>query len=72
MYHTQTIARHLKAGIARMWANLTTSEAATASEARYRASNAKMASDRIDKAQRMAREVKPEVRPPSNEGPLGG
>jgi hypothetical protein len=68
MYDTETTARHIKAGVARMWANLTTSVAAKAYETRYRAAAAKMASDRADKAQRMAREGKPEVRPPSDEG----
>ena len=51
MYDTETIARHLKASVARMWANLTTSESATAYEARYQASAAKIASDLINKAQ---------------------
>jgi hypothetical protein len=60
MYDTETIAQHLKAGVARMWANLTTSEAAKAYETRYQAGAAKMAADRIDKAQRKAREGKPE------------
>ncbi len=70
MYDTETIARHLKAGVARMWANLTTSERAAASEARYQAGAAKIASDLNDKAQqRKAREGKP----PSDEGsPTGG
>jgi hypothetical protein len=59
MYDTENIARHLKAGVARMWANLTTSAAAEASEARYQAAAAKIASDLFDKAQRKAREGKP-------------
>jgi hypothetical protein len=63
-YDAETIARHLKAGVARMWANLTTSEAAAASEARCQAGAAMIASDLIDKAQRKAREGKP----PSDEG----
>jgi hypothetical protein len=72
MYDIETVARHLKAGVTRMWANLTTSEAANASDAHYRATSAKMAADRIDKAQRKAREGKPEVRLPSDKGPLFG
>jgi hypothetical protein len=64
MYDTETIARHLKAGVARIWANLTTSEAANASEAHYLATSAKMASDRIDKAQRKAREGVDATSPP--------
>jgi hypothetical protein len=59
MYDIETIARHLKAGVTHMWATLTTSEAANASEAHYRATSAKMASDLIDKAQRKGREGKP-------------
>jgi hypothetical protein len=72
MYDTETVARHLKSGGARMWANLTTSAAAKASESRYQASAAKMASDLIDKAQRKGREGKPGVRPPADEGSLFG
>jgi hypothetical protein len=70
MYDTETIARQLKAGAARIWANLTThtSERAATSEARYQAGAAEMASDLFDKAQRKAREGKPKVRPPSEEG----
>ena len=68
MYNTETVARHLKDGPARIWINLTTSVAAKAYETRYRASAAKMASDRADKEQRKAREGKPGVRPPSDGG----
>jgi hypothetical protein len=46
--------------LAQTWDRLTTSEAAKASETRYRASAAKIASGQIDKAQRKAREAKPE------------
>jgi hypothetical protein len=64
--------RCLKAGVTRMWATLTTSEAANASETRYRATSAKMAADLIDKAQRKAREGKPGVRPAPDEGSIFG
>jgi hypothetical protein len=56
MNDTETIARHLKAGVARIWAKLTTSESANASEAHYQATSAKMEADRVDKAQRKWRE----------------
>jgi hypothetical protein len=72
MYDIETVARHLKAVVTRMWANLTTSEGANASEARYRATSAKMASDLIDKARRKAREGRPGVRPPPDEGSIFG
>jgi hypothetical protein len=65
------IARHLKAGVTRMWANLTTLEAANASEAHYRATSAKIASDLIDKAQRKAQEGKPGVKPPDERSIFG-
>jgi len=69
LYDIATVARNLKASVARMWTKLTTSEAARAYEARYQASAAKIASDLIDRAQRKAREGKP----PSDEGfPIGG
>lgn len=58
LYDTENIARHLKAGVARMWANLTRS-AAEASEALYQAAAAKIASNLFDKAQRKAQEEKP-------------
>jgi hypothetical protein len=72
VYNIETIARRLKAGVTRMWATLTTSEAANASEAHYRATSAKMAADLIDKEQRKAQEGKPGVRPPPDEGSLFG
>jgi hypothetical protein len=72
VYDIETIARRLKAGVTRMWATLTTSEAANASEAHYRATSAKMAADLIDKEQRKAREEKPGVRAPADEGSLFG
>jgi hypothetical protein len=79
MADTETTAGYLKAvadalkdGVDRVWAKLTTSEAANASEAHYRATSAKMASDLIEKAQRKAREGKPGVRPPPDEGSLFG
>jgi hypothetical protein len=59
-------AWHLK--LAQTWDRLTTSEAAKASETGYQAVAAKMASDVFAKAQRKAREGKPKVRPPSEEG----
>jgi hypothetical protein len=71
-YDIETIARHLKAGVTRMWGHLTTSEAANASEAHYRATSAEMASDRIDKVQRKAREEKPGVRWSPDEGSIFG
>jgi hypothetical protein len=58
--------------LAQTWANLTTSEAAKAYETRYQASAAKMAADQIDKAQKKAREGKPEVKLPAEEGSLFG
>jgi hypothetical protein len=59
--------------LAQTWANLTTSEAAKASETRYQATSAKIAADQIDRAQKKAREGKPGVRPPPDESfPPGG
>jgi hypothetical protein len=72
VYDIETIARRLKAGVTRMWATLTTSEAANASEAHYRATSDKMAADLIDRERRKAREEKPGVRPPADEGSLFG
>jgi hypothetical protein len=46
VYDIETIARRLKASVTRMWATLTTPEAANASEAHYRATSAMMAADR--------------------------
>jgi hypothetical protein len=66
------IARHLKAGATRMWANLTTSAAANASEAHYRATSAKIASDLFNKSQKQAREGKPGVRPPLDDSSIFG
>jgi hypothetical protein len=54
--------------LAQTWDRLTTSEAAKASKTRCQAVAAKMASDVFAQAQRKAREEKPEVRPPSEEG----
>jgi hypothetical protein len=56
MYDTETIARHLKAGVASIWAKLTSSEAANASDAHYRATSAKIEADQMDRAQRTWRE----------------
>jgi hypothetical protein len=64
MYDTETTARHLKAAVASIWAKLTTSRAANASEAHYRATSAKMEADRIDKAQKKAREGVDATSPP--------
>jgi hypothetical protein len=72
MYDIEAVARHLKAGVARMWANLTTSKAAHASETHYRATSAKIASGLIDKTQRKAREKKPGVTPPPDEDSIFG
>jgi hypothetical protein len=58
--------------VARTWANLTTSKPANASEAQYRATSAKMASDLINKTQMKAREGEAGVRRKLDEGSIFG